>query len=154
MKSSPDTIAFNVCRGMIFVLSSLSEKKFVLNAEEKLMQPKTSQKFKNVACFRLLFKIKQPKRLQSTKSVAINTWFLLIKPNFNVKMQRYETNHRKRVVEENLNQVWSNKFLPKTYSPSFWVCRKLSRNDLQRVGTNTWVSSLRILQADTPTRLS
>ena len=34
------------------------------------MQPKTSQKFKNVACFRLLFKIKQPKRLQSTKSVA------------------------------------------------------------------------------------
>jgi len=73
MKSSPDTIAFNVYRGMIFVLSSLSEKKFVLNAEEKLMQPKTSQKFKNVACFRLLFKIKQPKRLQSTKSVAINT---------------------------------------------------------------------------------
>lgn len=34
-------------------------------------------------------------------------------------MQRYETNHRKRVVEENLNQVWSNKFLPKTYSPCF-----------------------------------
>lgn len=88
------------------------------------MQPKTSQKFKNVAYFRLLFKIKQPKHLQSTKSVAINTCFLLIKPNFNVKMQRYETNHRKRVVEENLNQVWSNKFLPKTYSPSFWVCRK------------------------------
>ena len=123
-------------------------------AGEKLMQPKTSEKFKNVACFRLLFKIKQPKRLQSTKSVAINTWFLLIKPNFNVKMQRYETNHRKRVVEENLNQFWSNKFLPKTYSPSFGGCRKLSRNDLQRVGTNTWVSSLRILQADTPTRLS
>jgi hypothetical protein len=69
-------------------------------------------------------------------------------------MQRYETNHRKRVVEENLNQFWSNKFLPKTYSPSFGGCRKLSRNDLQRVGTNTWVSSLRILQADTPTRLS
>ena len=124
MKSSPDTIAFNVCREWFFVLSSLSEKKFVLNAEEKLMQPKTSQKFKNVACFRLLFKIKQPKRLQSTKSVAINTWFLLIKPNFNVKMQRYETNHRKRVVEENLNQFWSNKFLPKTYSPSFGGCRK------------------------------
>ena len=106
MKSSPGTIAFNVCRGMIFVLSSLSEKKFVLNAGEKLMQPKTSQKFKNVACFRLLFKIKQPKRLQSTKSVAINTWFLLIKPNFNVKMQRYETNHRKKVVEETVQPVF------------------------------------------------
>lgn len=34
----------------------------------------------------------------------------------------------------------------------FGSCRKLSKNDLQRVGTNTWVSSLRILQADTPTR--
>ena len=133
--SNPLTLLLSMYAGeWFFVLSSLSEKKFVLNAGEKLMQPKTSQKFKNVACFRLLFKIKQPKRLQSTKSVAINTWFLLIKPNFNVKMQRYETNHRKRVVEENLNQVWSNKFLPKTYSPSFWVCRKLSRNDLHQVG--------------------
>ena len=69
------------------------------------MQPKTSQKFKNVACFRLLFKIKQPKR-------------------FEYRVQ------------------------------SGQIFRKLSRNDLQRVGTNTWVSSLRILQADTPTRLS
>ena len=59
-----------------------------------------------VACFRLLFKIKQPKRLQSTKSVAINTRFLLIKPNFNVKMQRYETNHRKKVVEETVQPVF------------------------------------------------
>ena len=128
LKSSFFNAIVAYVRWHFFVLSSLSEKKFVLNAEEKLMQPKTSQKFKNVACFRLLFKIKQPKRLQSTKSVAINTWFLLIKPNFNVKMQRYETNHRKRVVEENLNQVWSNKFLPKTYSPSFWGCHKSTEN--------------------------
>ena len=127
--SHPLTLLLSMYAGeWFFVLSSLIEKKFVLNAGEKLMQPKTSQKFKNVACFRLLFKIKQPKRLQSTKSVAINTWFLLIKPNFNVKMQRYETNHRKRVVEENSNQSWSNKFLLKTYNPSFWGCHKSTEN--------------------------
>ena len=105
--SHPLTLLLSMYAGeWFFVLSSLIEKKFVLNAGEKLMQPKTSQKFKNVACFRLLFKIKQPKRLQSTKSVAINTWFLLIKPNFNVKMQRYETNHRKKVVEETVQPVF------------------------------------------------
>ena len=53
-----------------------------------------------------------------------------------------------------MKQIIEKKLSKKPYSPSFWVCRKLSRNDLQRVGTNTWVSSLRILQADTPTRLS
>jgi len=69
-------------------------------------------------------------------------------------MQRYETNHRKRVVEENLNQFWSNKFLPKTYSPSFGGCRKLSRNDLQRVGTNTQVSDMCSGHVDTSAHLS
>ena len=114
--------------GNDFLFSVHYAKKFVLNAGEKLMQPKTSEKSKNVACFRLLFKIKQPKRLQLAKSVAINTRFLLIMPNFNVKMQRYKTNHRKRVVEENLNQFWSNKFLSKPYSPFFGGCHKSTEN--------------------------
>ena len=36
---------------------------------------------------------------------------------------------------------------------SFLDSSKSSRKDLWRVGTNTWVSGMRILHADTPTRL-
>ena len=62
---------------------------------------------------------------------------MLIKPNFNVKMQRYETNHRKKVVEETVQPV----FLGAAVNYQKMICSE-------------WVSSLRILQADTPTRLS
>jgi hypothetical protein len=52
-------------------------------------------------------------------------------------MQRYETNHRKKVVEETVQPV----FLGAAVNYQKMICSE-------------WVSSLRILQADTPTRLS